>query len=91
MKDRIKIVAANWKMNLTLSEGESLLLEIIRELPDPLSCEVVIAPPFPYIRSMVNQAIGSPIKIAAQNCHYESSGAFTGEVSVGMLKSVEAG
>lgn len=91
MKERVKIVAANWKMNLSLTEGQSLLQEIIQGLPETLSCEVVVAPPSVYIHSLFNQANGSPIEIASQNCYYEASGAYTGEVSVGMLKSVGVG
>ncbi len=89
-KSRKKIVAANWKMNLNLPEGETLIDQLLEGLPEDLSCEVVIAPPFTHIPMMVAKVIGSAIVPAAQNCYFESSGAFTGEISTGMLKSVGA-
>lgn len=87
---RTKIVAANWKMNLSYAEGEVLVKEISAGLPDPISCEVVVAPPFVYIQSLIRQTEGLPIHIAAQHCHEKASGAYTGEISVGMLKSIGA-
>ena len=87
---RTKIVAANWKMNLTYTEGEALVKEISEGLPDPVSCEVVVAPPFVYIQSLVRLTEGLPIQIAGQHCHEKASGAYTGEVAVGMLNSVGA-
>src|SRR6187551_3698526 len=87
---RKKIVAANWKMNLTLRQGEELVAALIDGLPKNLTCEVVIAPPLTHIHFLVNQVSGMPIHPAAQNCHYAASGAYTGEVSVEMLKSAGA-
>jgi triosephosphate isomerase (TIM) len=87
---RKQIAAANWKMNLSLEEAitltETLLAENI-QLTD--NQEVVLAIPFPYIL-----AIKDPVKstrnyfIAAQNCYFQKSGAYTGEVSAEMLTSV---
>ena len=85
---RTKIVAANWKMNLNLSEGEILIEQIRNGIPSVLNCEVIIAPPFTHIQMAIMAAEGSAIKIGAQNCHYESHGAYTGEISVEMLKSL---
>ncbi|MEO5906583.1 MAG: triose-phosphate isomerase, partial [Saprospiraceae bacterium] len=85
---RTKIVAGNWKMNTTLQEGEMLLEEILAGLPDPVACTVVIAPPLSHLAVYKTKLEGSPIKLGAQNCHHERSGAFTGEVSAEMLKSV---
>ena len=87
---RKKIVAANWKMNLTLRQGEELVDALIEGLPKNLTCEVVIAPPLTHIHFLVNQISGTPIHPAAQNCHHAASGAYTGEVSVEMLKSAGA-
>jgi triosephosphate isomerase (TIM) len=87
---RKKIVAANWKMNLSLKQGEALVASLIDGLPKKLGCEVVIAPPLTHIHFLVNQVSGSPIQPGAQHCHYASSGAYTGEVSVEMLKSAGA-
>lgn len=85
---RKKIVAANWKMNLNLEEGEALMGEIIQSVPAHLTCEVVVAPPFTHITRLKEMANGSQVHIGAQNCHFEPSGAFTGEVSALMLKSL---
>jgi len=87
---RTKIVAANWKMNLTLREGEELVASLINGLPENLVCEVVIAPPLTHIHFLVNQVSGTSIRPSAQHCHYAASGAYTGEVSVEMLKSAGA-
>lgn len=88
--NRTKIVAANWKMNLTYTEGEALVRDISEGIPSPLSCEVVVAPSFLYIQSLVRKTEGLPIQIAAQHCHDKASGAYTGEIAVGMLNSIGA-
>lgn len=85
---RKKIVAANWKMNLTLSEGEKLISQLIEGIPDALECEVVLAPPFTHLQMLVGLIGGTSILPAAQHCHADAAGAYTGEVSVGMLKSL---
>lgn len=86
---RRKIVAANWKMNLTLNEGKTLL-DALQPGFSSLSPEsiVVIAPPFPHIPQTVTAlAEARHVYVGAQNCSTEPSGAFTGEVSAGMLGS----
>lgn len=85
---RKKIVAANWKMNMTLAEGDLLIENIKKGLPDRMDCEVVVAPPALHIVHMIKQLAGSPIQPAAQNCHSAAAGAFTGEISAEMLSSV---
>ncbi len=88
---RKQIVAANWKMNLTLDEGAELVNEIFKGLP-VLSEEkqVVIAPPYLHITQTAAQLTGIiDVHLGAQNCHHEASGAYTGEVSAAMLKSAE--
>ena len=85
---RKKIAAANWKMNLTLSEGEKLINQLLEGLPEVLDCEVVIAPPFTHLHMLVEHVRGTSILPAAQHCHAEKAGAYTGEVSVGMLNSL---
>lgn len=87
---RKKIVAGNWKMNKNLFEGKQLVEDILHsgiELPEDV--EVVIAPPFIGLEmtaSLLKDKKG--FFLAAQNCHQERSGAFTGEISAEMLKSV---
>lgn len=85
---RKKIVAANWKMNLTPAEGEKLVGQILQGLPATMDCEIVIAPPFTHLQMLVERIEGTPISPGAQHCHMEMEGAFTGEVSVRMLKSL---
>lgn len=85
---RTKIVAANWKMNTDFSEAEALVGQILQGLPDNLSCAVIIAPPFTQLAMVKEMTRESPIHISAQNCYFENSGAFTGEISPLMLRSL---
>lgn len=87
---RTKVVAANWKMNLNLTEGESLLADILGGLPDVLTCEVIIAPPLTHLHHLAGKMANSGVRPSAQHCHFAVSGAYTGEVSVEMIKSVGA-
>ncbi len=88
---RKKIVAGNWKMNLGLAEGADLINDILADLPDlDANQQVVLAPPYLHLTRAVSQIQGAGgVYVAAQNCHHEDSGAFTGEVSAPMLKSAE--
>lgn len=85
---RTKIVAGNWKMNKNLEETESLLGELAAKLPDT-NAEVIVAPTFVNLASAVNQLSQSVIQVAAQNMHFEESGAFTGEISADMLLNID--
>lgn len=87
---RKKIVAGNWKMNLTLQDGVELVKEIIEGMPVlSENKEVIIAPPFVHLILTGTQLSEMEhIHLGGQNCHYEASGAYTGEVSAGMLKNV---
>lgn len=90
---RKQIAAANWKMNLTLQQAEKLLDDMLANLPRLQSHQqVVFAVPFPYLQ-MAQQKIGGKqqVFIAAQNCYSKKSGAYTGEVSVEMLQSLNIG
>jgi triosephosphate isomerase len=88
---RNKIVAGNWKMNNTLQEGVTLASEIVNMVADELNDDVkmILCTPFIHLNS-VSQVIGEAEKVAlgAQNCNDNLKGAFTGETSVDMLKSV---
>lgn len=87
---RQQIAAANWKMNLTLQQGEQLLNEIIAK-PHNLSAHqsAVFAVPFPYLAMAQAKLAGKTnVFVAAQNCSNKKSGAYTGEVSVEILQSV---
>ena len=85
---RKKIVAGNWKMNKSLSEGIQLAKEVDAavEAVGVLQCDVVIAPPFLHLTE-VNKVVGNKVSVSAQNCAAETSGAYTGEVSAAMLQS----
>jgi triosephosphate isomerase len=88
---RKKIVAGNWKMNMGLSEGAALVSDILETLP-PLDeqRQVIIAPPYIHLAQTVSRIQGTDhISVAAQNCHHEQSGAYTGEISAAMLRSAE--
>ncbi|MBA3883253.1 MAG: triose-phosphate isomerase [Chthoniobacterales bacterium] len=86
---RKKIVAANWKMNMTQAEAASFVETLLREIGDVSDVEVVIVPPFTAI-AKVSEALGSSetIKIGAQNMYWERGGAFTGEISAAMLRDL---
>ena len=86
---RKKIVAANWKMNMTQAESASFVETLLREMDDISDVEVVIVPPFTAI-AKVSEALGGSqnIKVGAQNMYWEKSGAFTGEISAAMLRDL---
>ncbi|MBS1589004.1 MAG: triose-phosphate isomerase [Bacteroidetes bacterium] len=90
---RKRIVAGNWKMNLTLAEGKNLVEAIVAQLPALTDTrEVVIAPPFTHITQTAAQLEEyAHISVGAQNCSSEAGGAFTGEVSATMLQSAGVG
>jgi triosephosphate isomerase len=87
---RKQIAAANWKMNLTIQKGETLLDEIISK-PHSLNehQQAIFAVPFPYLAMAQQKLAGKKgVFVAAQNCYSKKSGAYTGEVSVEMLQSM---
>ena len=84
---RLQIVAGNWKMNKTFDEGRELATAIINKLASSDNV-FIICPPFIHLNHLATVAKGiANFHIGAQNCYYEKSGAYTGEVSVPMLKS----
>ena len=84
---RQKIVAGNWKMNLDINQGKTLLSEI---LDSNINKDVltIIAPPAIHLNSFRQMLSHTNIALAAQNCHQQDAGAYTGEISAGMIKSV---
>lgn len=85
---RKKIVAGNWKMNNTLDQGKELVEGIINGLPENhLSAEIIVAPTMISLALAKDWVSGSPIELAAQNCHQEKNGAYTGEVSAEMISA----
>lgn len=87
---RKQIAAANWKMNNTLEEGTKLLNDIVSsDVQLSENQHAIFAVPFPYLISADQQISNkSNMFVAAQNCHHKISGAYTGEVSVDMLASI---
>lgn len=90
---RKKIVAGNWKMNMDYTSGMTLFSEVLNMVNDEATGdqEVVVCPPSIYIHSLTQLGKNSTkVSVGAQNCHQAESGAFTGELSAGMLNSVGA-
>ncbi len=86
---RNKIIAGNWKMFNDITETQNLITKLISGLSGlTLKCEVVICPPYTSLSEAGNLIKNSIVKLGAQNMYFEENGAFTGEVSASMLKSV---
>ena len=86
MDKRKYLIAGNWKMNLDIDESVKLINALVAIIGDLEGVEVMVAPPFTSLAA-AKQAIGdSKIFLGAQNMHWEMSGAYTGEISCGMLK-----
>ena len=90
LKYRKTIIAGNWKMNKTLSETRAYAEAIKPQLGKHKWCEVVLCVPAVNIPGAVKLFKDTRLAIGGENCHYEASGAFTGEVTVEMLKEVGA-
>jgi triosephosphate isomerase (TIM) len=87
---RQKFVCGNWKMHGMLTETESLLQALMSQWDDSIShVELCVCPPFTSLATAASMLVSSGIQHGAQNCHFESKGAFTGEISPMML--AEAG
>jgi len=86
---RKKIVAANWKMNVTQGESARFVELLLLRLDDITDIEVVILPPFTAI-AKVTEALGNAqnIKVGAQNMFWEKNGPFTGEISAALLRDL---
>ncbi|MDI9513649.1 MAG: triose-phosphate isomerase [Bacillota bacterium] len=87
MAKRTIMAAGNWKMNKTPSEAKAFV-EGLRGLVADAGSEVVVGVPAVCLPAVVEAAKGSNIKVAAQNVHWEASGAYTGEISCAMLKDI---
>lgn len=85
---RTPVMAGNWKMHKGIHETGGFVRELVGRVKErePLGAEVIVAPVFTSLAVAQQAAWGSPIRVAAQNCHWETAGAFTGEVSAAMLK-----
>lgn len=81
------VIAGNWKMNKTPAEAAALIEEL-KPLVADAACDVVVGVPFVDLPAALDAVKGSGIGVAAQNCHWEKAGAFTGEVSAEMLRAM---
>jgi triosephosphate isomerase len=88
MNPRKKLIAGNWKMNKTNGDAVTLVREIVLAAGKVTDVEVLVAPPFTALESAAKALEGSNVKLSAQNMHPEANGAFTGEVSAPMLRSL---
>ena len=86
---RKKLIAGNWKMNLTASEGAKLIADLKAACDGGCKCEcapeVLVCPPFTTIAAVLEAVKGTPIEVGAQNVHWAENGAYTGEISAKML------
>ncbi len=84
------LIAGNWKMNTDLKSAKKLTSDVVETIGSPSNVDVVVCPPFVSLSSVqdILESAGSSVKLGAQNMHAQEKGAFTGEVSASMLKSV---
>ncbi|MFC2096065.1 triose-phosphate isomerase [Bacteroidota bacterium] len=87
---RKQIVAGNWKMNKTFSEGIDLINQIMKKDNSTDNVTLIIAPPYILTSEAAKIISNSAIKLAGQNCANQAQGAYTGEISASMLKSAGA-
>jgi triosephosphate isomerase len=86
---RKKIVAANWKMNMTQAEAARFVESFLIDLGEISDVEIVIVPPFTAIAKVTESlAKAQDVKVGAQNMHWEKNGAFTGEISAALLRDL---
>jgi len=81
-------VAGNWKMNKSVADARDLAADIKIDLAQFLDVDVVLCPPFTSLQTVGEVIAETYIKLGAQNMHWEASGAYTGEISVGMLRDL---
>lgn len=82
---RKPIIAGNWKMNKTVAEANAFAEAVKNKIPSNDKVDSVIGSPALFLTDLVNIAKGTDLKISAQNCYFENSGAFTGETSPAAL------
>jgi triosephosphate isomerase len=88
---RPKFIAGNWKMYTTRAAAQELAAAVAKGVPAGTATRVAVCPPFPWLTAVAEVLTNSPVALGAQNCHYESEGAFTGEVSPQMLLDAGCG
>jgi triosephosphate isomerase len=85
---RKKVIAGNWKMNKTASEAVTLTKDIIAQVGRETSVDIVLCPPFTALSAVAHVLEGQAVKLGGQNMHPEKNGAYTGEVSAEMLRTL---
>ena len=80
------LIVANWKMNKLSKDAHEFALKIISQVKILKNMEIVLCPPFTLLHELKITLMGCPVKIGSQDAFYEKAGAFTGEISAGMLK-----
>ena len=85
---RKSVIAGNWKMNNDLGESQKLVSEILNGLGNDDKCDVIVCPPFTSLNEVYSLIKDTNVKLGAQNMYFKDNGAFTGEISAGMLKAV---
>jgi len=89
--NRRPMMAANWKMNKTVSEAQEYTAALLPRAADAEGVDVAVFAPFTCLHKVARMAQDSPVLAGAQNFYFEDSGAFTGEVSAPMLQDISAG
>jgi triosephosphate isomerase len=84
---RKKFIAGNWKMNTTIDEAVALAKGVVETVGSDTSVDVAVCPPYTNLSPVYAVIRNSPVKLGAQDVHWESKGAFTGKISCDMLKS----
>jgi triosephosphate isomerase (TIM) len=87
---RTPFIAANWKMFKTVQDAVVFAKEFRTMVKDSAGVEIVVAPPFTALHAVADAVRNSPVAVSGQNMHWEREGAFTGEISAGMLKEAGA-
>ena len=85
---RIPFIAGNWKMNLTVAEAREFAKEVAGKVPTATSVESAICAPATHLEALVELTKDSELSIGAENCHFEQSGAYTGETSPYVLNAL---
>jgi triosephosphate isomerase len=88
VSERVPVVAANWKVHMTIEGAEGFLTAFLPRVSDVRGTEIVLCPPYLALKTVVELCLQSRIKVAAQNMHEEPEGAFTGEVAAPMLNEI---
>jgi triosephosphate isomerase len=85
---RTPFMAGNWKMNLTAAEARDLARDLVNSCGQLEGIDMAVAPPATALSAVLGVLKGSRIEVAAQNCHWEAFGAYTGEISAEMIREI---